>query len=502
MPEWDILNGDSLEILSKIEDNIFDSVVCDPPYGLSKNPDISEVLKHWLAGDDYKHSGSGFMGKSWDSFVPGPSLWKEVFRVLKPGGHLVAFAGTRTQDLMGISLRLAGFEIRDCIYWHYGQGFPKSMDVSKAIDKTSGAKREIIAPPPYSRGRAKQSYSDTRRVSYDYQPQPITAPSTPEAQAWKGWGTALKPASEPILLCRKPLSEKTVAANVLSHSTGALNIDACRINTNDSLNGGAYAQNGELRDDGWGMQRGGAGQYKQPEGRWPANLVLTHSPGCQQIGQEKIRGYTINRFDDGAKPFGGGAGHEFSSEQKPDELIEKWDCSPDCPIRLLDEQSGELGKSAGTQKKGRGAYGDDKVYGKGKGLSIDKPIGFGDKGGASRFFYCAKTSTKERNAGLDEFTDGKIDDGRNIPADNAFQRGKSIRKNIHPTVKPISLMRWLVRLVTPPEGLVLDPFAGSGTTGIASVLEGFDFIGVDMETDHCETAKARISHWEKEITNK
>lgn len=236
--------GDCLETLKALPDNSIDSIVTDPPYGLSKEPDMAEVLRHWLAGDDYQHKGGGFMGKTWDSFVPGPSVWKECLRVLKPGGHLLAFFGTRTQDMGTLAIRLAGFEIRDGIAWVYGSGFPKSLDVSKAIDKAAGAERQVLSEgkavkrmiPGADQNATGSWIKDNGR---EYVPT-VTAAATAEAAQWQGWGTALKPALEPITVARKPLAGN-VAANVLAHGAGALNIDGCRVG-------------------------GGAG-------RWPANLI-------------------------------------------------------------------------------------------------------------------------------------------------------------------------------------------------------------------------------------
>src|SRR5690606_18808994 len=217
-----------LDVMRQLPDNSVDAVVTDPPDGLSREPDIEEVLRHWLAGDDYEHRGGGFMGKTWDSFVPGPAVWREVLRVLKPGGHILCFAGTRTVDLMGISLRLGGFEIRDCLQWLDGSGFPKSLDVSNAIDKKLGAEREIVGTKSGDPKRFKKwkEMDGNKRTTFNNY---ITVPATPEAQEWEGWGTALKPAVEPIILARKPLSEATVAENVLKWGTGGLNIDRCRI---------------------------------------------------------------------------------------------------------------------------------------------------------------------------------------------------------------------------------------------------------------------------------
>lgn len=364
---WSVLDGariavgDCRSVLAEVPDASVDAVVTDPPYGLSKAPDVAEVLGHWLTGDDYHHTGSGFMGKSWDSFVPGPAVWRECLRVLKPGGHLLCFAGTRTFDLMGISLRLAGFDIRDTIEWLHGEGFPKSTNVSKSIDKARG-------------------------------PAPGDA-----AKQWEGWGTALKPAHEPIIMARKPLAG-TVAANVLALGTGAINIAASRV----------------------GLDRVG--------GRFPANLIFSHDQNCDDV------------------------------------------CIKGCPVRTLDEQSGIRPGFAGGGTKGAGFrrryVGDETVP------NTDLPAQtYGDTGGASRFFYCAKTSKAERHAGL--------------PAGSA---------NSHPTVKPVALMRYLVDMVTQPGGVVLDPFMGSGSTGVAGVAGRFQFVGIDADAGYVEIARHRLVH--------
>jgi len=376
-----------------------DSVVTDPPYGLSREPDIREVLEKWLAGEDYTHRGSGFMGKTWDSFVPGPSVWREVYRVLKPGGHALVFAGTRTQDLMTVSLRLAGFEVRDVIEWLYFNGFPKSMDVSKAIDKKLGAEREVI--DSYKRqGRSAGIMGKSVEITRN-----ITLPATPEAKQWEGWGTALKPAHEPIIMARKP-PDGTVADNVERWETGALDIDACRIPLNGEkqpTGSGKREGNGDtyhLKD--WVAPNGGNGGNVTPEeGRFPANCVTT----------------------------------------EPDAFFSKY-------------------------------------------FNVTPPE------------LCKKASKYDRNSdwrgepiNLEEKT---TDDGRKKPIDNPFLRGETKRINSHPTVKPTDLMAWLVRLVTPPGGIVLDPFAGSGSTCVAARREGFFFIGIEQELEYVEIARKRV----------
>lgn len=423
-----LIHGDCLEVLKGMPDNSVDSIVTDPPYGLS------------------------FMGKKWDYDVPEQAIWEECLRVLKPGGHLLAFAGTRTQHRMAVRIEDAGFEIRDMIAWVYSTGYPKSMDVSKAIDKmdaadarrerqlrftewmrstgltsaeinritdtnmgghyTTAASQPAVATREHFEKlrphfgvdvpewveqlvdeRTVESENFKRREvvgvkgmtdttvarpacafsaqGIDSAPRrevALTVAHTDAARQWQGWGTALKPALEPITVARKPF-KGTVAANVLEWGTGAINIDGCRVATVDDLNGGAYSDT-ERKNKFFKGLGAGAGEYVQPSGRWPANLI-----------------------------------HDGSDE----------------PTEFL--------------------------------------------GAAARFFYCAKASKKERGEG-----------------------------NTHPTVKPTDLMAYLCRLVTPPDGVVLDPFMGSGSTGKAAVREGFRFIGIEMDADYLAIAEARIAH--------
>ena len=277
MTSIDIRHGDCLEVLRSLDDNSVDSVTTDPPYGLSntKPAQVADVLAAWVTGDteSVPAKKGGFMGADWDSFVPPPAVWAECLRVLKPGGHMAVFSGARTQDLMGLSIRLAGFEIRDTLGWIQGAGFPKSMDVSKAIDKAAGAEREVVGrrvrlgdDKPYGNNGANAfgGYADNPECD------PVTAPATSAAKQWSGWGTALKPAIEPIILARKPL-DGTVAANVLAHGVGGLNIDACRVggakpdttrgaSVNASSMAGPLGGQGRIIDDG--------------KGRFPANVLL------------------------------------------------------------------------------------------------------------------------------------------------------------------------------------------------------------------------------------
>jgi len=396
-----LMLGDCLQVMRGMEAESVDAIVTDPPYGLS------------------------FMGKKWDYDVPSVEVWRECLRVLKPGGHLLAFAGTRTQHRMACNIEDAGFDIRDMIAWVYGSGFPKSLDVSKAIDKAAGAEREVVG---HSRGVAVAEEDNqfgginrgsvgVKQVACDV---PITIPATDAAKQWDGWGTALKPAMEPITVARKPLIG-TVAENVLRHGTGAINVDGCRVAMASEADAAEHRYNcegGYKRQKNWhlnDMSKGTlAGEWKQPtgeppqvQGRWPANLIHDGSDEVVGLFPQTTSG-NLN------------AGH----------------------------------------KRGQGQHTHEGGY-VGGGL-IQANYG-GDSGSAARFFYCAKANKADREEG-----------------------------NHHPTVKPTDLMRYLVRLVTPPNGIVLDPFMGSGSTGKACVLEGFGFIGIEREADYIEIARARI----------
>jgi DNA modification methylase len=591
-----ILCGDSLEVLKTLEANSIDSVVTDPPYGLS------------------------FMGKHWDYDVPQVELWREVYRVLKPGGHLLSFAGTRTQHRMAVNIEDAGFEIRDMIAWVYGSGFPKSLNIGKAVDKIQGNERDFISENYRGKNAGKKSGimgQTVERIDI------VTKGNSP----WEGWGTALKPSWEsltvarkaiehrteteyntnicqtllastakqismlnlsepkeglsiaqwiaeknistlgdlseamgilqfyttentnlnivlswlnilaenwiamnististklntitelkildslewvsileniipvkdnqidgwsadvynaisllnalelklkhtlehsvednatflaglevlrpkldPIVLARKPLGEKTIAANVLKWGTGGLNIDGSRITTTENLNGGMYSGTGKAKtvaDHNWGFQKRD-GEYTQPTGRFPANLI-----------------------------------HDGSDEV----------------VGLFPDS-----KSTGGQASTPSGFGE---FGGGTRTVEKRNPGLGDSGSAARFFYCAKSSKSERNKGLEGFEDGvsKKYSGGIASAVNSDPHGMSgggerLMKNHHPTVKPVRLMQYLVKLVTPKGGTVLDPFTGSGTTGIACKLEGFEFIGIEREQEYVDIAQARIEAWE------
>lgn len=382
-----IIHGDCLQVLCTFPSNMVDSVVTDPPYGLSREPDIREVLEKWLAGEDYTYRGGGFMGKTWDSFVPGPSMWREVYRVLKPGGYALVFAGTRTQDLMTTALRLAGFEVRDVIEWLYFNGFPKNLDVSKAFDKRAGAERGKIRHKarPGTSGTfcghmdSRPWIEESRKKGYREVDGP--EPVTDLAKKWDGWGTALKPAHEPIIVARKPLIG-AVADNVERFGTGAINIDACRIATDDSLD--------------------------RPQGKTSYMADNTTSTGYTRNSRSYVTGDYV-----GSKK---GRFPTNCVTTEPDAFFSKY-------------------------------------------FNVTPPE------------LCKKASKRDRNSDW---------------------RGEVVGQNRHPTVKPTGLMAWLVRLITPPGGIVLDPFAGSGSTCVVALREGFFFIGIERELEYVEIARKRV----------
>ena len=401
-------HGDCREVMATLDAASVDAVVCDPPYGLS------------------------FMGKGWDHGVPGEEFWTEALRVAKPGAHLLAFGGTRTYHRLACAIEDAGWEIRDCVMWVYGNGFPKSHDVSKAIDKAAGAERErirgvrsAVVGATYAGDEWSREFKDSV-LSSD--------PITDAARQWSGWGTALKPAWEPIIVARKPLCG-TVADNVLTHGTGGINVDGCRVGTESTLtvrngNTGAHGRYG--KDDRVFTR-------ENPPGRWPANVI--------HDGSDEVVGLFPNVKTGNIKPY-----------------------------------------AAKTQAEYRQLHCDR--------ITTSHQ---GDTGSAARFFYCAKASKADRDEGcngLDERENASGNYGTksvNLTRKDGGENRVLPRRNPHPTVKPTALMRYLCRLVTPPGGVVLDPFTGSGSTGKAAVLEGFGFIGIEREAEYVEIARARIA---------
>lgn len=469
---FSLYEGDCRSVLPIFAECSIDSIVCDPPYEL------------------------GFMSKTWDrsGIAYDVSVWQECLRVLKPGGHLLAFGGSRTYHRLACAIEDAGFEIRDQIQWIYGSGFPKSLDISKKIDARGGvsvawfgpwlrAERErrgitqkalaehfpsksggltgcvanwelgLNMPTPVQFNTlcsvlglpfARLEEAEREVIAKDrtwgnlgtvpltsYGEFDVTAPASNAARQWSGWGTALKPAHEPIVLARKPLIG-TVAENVLQHGTGGLNIDGCRIGDEKGWPAS------ESLFKGW--QKSGESVATAPRGtgRWPANVI-----------------------------------HDGS-----DEVLAVF---PDAP--------GQQAALNGTELSGAFSRWSE-------GLLTRNPFEpRGDSGSAARFFYCAKATQDDRNEGCEDLPHRVADDVHKRPRtelDDPRRHGVTPRQNNHPTVKPTDLMRYLCRLVTPPGGLVLDPFCGSGSTGKAAMLEGLRFIGIELSADYCQLAQRRI----------
>ena len=416
-----LINSDCISAMKEMPDNSVDSIVTDPPYEL------------------------GFMGKSWDAsgIAFNIEVWQEALRVLKPGGHLIAFSGSRTYHRMAVAIEDAGFEIRDQIMWVYGSGFPKSHNVSKGIDKAADFKGEVIATEKVDigmQGGSMHAGRGTNVVERDVREL------SDAAKQWDGWGTALKPAHEPMVLARKPLIG-TVANNVLTYGTGGLNIEGSRVGTTIETwpSSRSYAA-GQ-------MQPGGQGETQAtgnaPAGRWPANFI-----------------------------------HDGS-----DEVVALF------PITSSGELKPWINGSVASETVASFSQGLD---GKLKDFTAPKSTG-----SAARFFYCAKASKRDRNEGLDGFEtrEKRYMATANGTGETSIGMDRFTTNpvaNHHPTVKPTDLMRYLVRLVTPPSGTVLDPFMGSGSTGKAAILEGFDFIGIEQSAEYLEIAKARIEYAQKQ----
>jgi site-specific DNA-methyltransferase (adenine-specific) len=407
-----VFHGSNLDVLPTLPDNSVDAIVTDPPYEL------------------------GFMGKSWDSsgIAYSVELWQECLRVLKPGGHLLAFGGSRTWHRIAVAIEDAGFDVRDSIAWLYGSGFPKSLDIAKAIQKSSGV--EALEAIENENGRF---YGE----GYNPTPRRLIMPELEgEAKKWQGWGTALKPAFEPIVVARKPLVG-TVAANVLLWGVGGLNIDGSRIGYQNEQDKASATPGStpatEIATGNISILSGIRQPHDPKTGRWPANIILDE--------------YTAG---------------------------------------LLDEQSGV--SKDGTAVKHNSA-GNNIFSSTIKPTSDD--VGYGGSGGASRFFYVAKASKKDRNEGLEDLPKKQVEfggHGNNEPDGMTQQLIHAPRQNFHPTVKPTALMEYLVKLVTPPGGTVLDPFTGSGSTGKAALLNGFKFIGIELTADYLPIIEGRLKH--------
>lgn len=486
--DWCVVEGDAGEVVKTLPSGSAHVCYCDPPYGMSQHDaaDVLRCLQAWLAGQVYTHGGRGFMGKEWDAFVPGPEVWREVYRVLKPGAYCVAFSSTRTLDLLGISMRIAGGEMRDGWAWLQGQGFPKNLDVSKALDLLAGAERQVVAYDAsrarenrlYSRGAignigGGEKVSDRRDNGAT-----ITAPSSNAAKQWSGYGTTTKPAYEPLIVTRRPL-DGTVANNVMAHGCGTLNIDGARIGTSKQVPASGRK---ETRVDGWGMDGDESTSGFDPNiGRYPANIALVHDDECELVGRATVK-----------------------------TGVDEWRCTETCAGVELARQSGISESKRGNPRS-----------------ASDQPrIGFGmtatgreydDAGSAARFFYQGKAANSDRLAYLSCSTGCRLD-GAVVGAQGARKNVQEHNKTLppeqrrrafpcpacgcmaevyeHPTVKPYDLAAYHARLLSLPphvRPVALVPFCGTGIEARALLDVGFRVIAIDIDPRHVAMTKHRLA---------
>jgi site-specific DNA-methyltransferase (adenine-specific) len=447
--------------MAKVPPELFTAVATDPPYALT----------------DGGNGRGGFMGCKWDSDIPGVDTWRDVLRVSLPGAPLLSFGGTRTFHRLACAIEDAGWELRDTLCWLHAQGFPKSLSISKAIDKAAGAERVAVAPKVYADGtvghvglREDSGWKRPFMESDDWQGKMVTEPATPEANMWDGWGSALKPAHEPILLAMKPLAG-TFVENALKHGVAGLWIDGARIEASDAPDMPAVSNNAGSRYVG----RYNSGETSAPEprttsasslGRWPANVILQHHADCVCVGTTRVKSSNAHfvKTTDGDKIGCIGAnglrrqphGEYGHADADGMETVDDWRCVAECPVRMLDEQAGER-PGCDVPSESRTS---SRIL---SGIDQQGPI-YGDRGGASRFYFCSKAGPSERAA-----------------------------FNNHPTVKPLDLMKWLLKLVTMPQrNLILDPFAGSGTTLVAARDLFLPCVGCEREERYAEIAAKRL----------
>lgn len=412
-----ILHGDCLDVLRTYPDNFFDSIVTDPPYGLGGRDPTPEEILAYLNGAVLV-TGE-FMNKDWD--LPSVLVWKECLRVVKPGGFLFSFAGTRTIDILSIGIRISGFTNRDTVpvemgppilRWIRAQGMPKNVDVGKEFRKAGLHDLAVL---------------------------------------WDGYGTALKPYWEPVLIFRKPIAESTLLKQLEATGTGVLNIEGSRIKHSSLADFAKHkagvdaikARGGKMGNSWKNSSDLSGANDVTTSGRLPPNVIFVHSDLCRKVGTQKVPMPPINRFDDGAKPFGGGAGHDYTTIHREDETLDIWECHHSCPIHWINQQ----------HKVDAG--GASKYF-----LNVDPD---------SLFFYVPKPNLREKSTGLEEG-----------------------EENEHSTVKPVRLMEYLVQMATPAKGIVLDLYCGSGTTCVAAVNKGFRFVGIEKEAPSVKTAQARV----------
>jgi DNA modification methylase len=479
--DYKIITGNCLDKLKELDDNSIDAIVTDPPYDLVSinkrfGKENSAECKYGNDGS-FQRLSKGFMGKEWDGtgIAFKKEVWEECLRVLKHGGHLFSFGGTRTFHRMTCAIEDAGFEIRDCVFWTYGSGFPKSLNIGKAYDKLKGNDREVIG------SKKGQGNIPNDRGNWGLKPNEDVVVDKGTSE-WEGWGTALKPAVEPIVMARKPLKEKTIVENVIKWGVGGINIDESRIAPIGMTKGGCKFKSAFFESGDSNFNK----EFDESKGRFPANLIWTHHPDCKCVGTKEVNSnahYPEMNVTGYGKNFGGKTEYLAEGERPKSEIVESWECVEGCPSKEFDKAGVSKTKANENYKWNNVNCENANTF---TGRDVYTPRN--DEGTPARFFksfsyeqedldyapfyYCAKASKSERNEGLDG--------------------GRESRKNFHPTVKPIKLMEYLIKMVTPKGGIVLDPFMGSGTTGCACVKNGYKFIGIEMTEEYIPIAEARI----------
>lgn len=484
----------------------FHAVLCDAPYGLGKNK-ARPLLESWLSGASGEPAapGRGFMGRDWDT-IPAPAIWEAIKGICLPGAVMMCFAGTRTADLVSVAIRLGGWKKFDQIlHWTYGSGYPKIHDISLAIDRESGNDR-----PDHLRG----------------------TPVTDAAKMWDGYATLIKPAQEPVLCFRAPMKD-TYADNVSMYGASGLNV------ADTTIDGGGYDPRQEGK--GWRQDKAGvkvyAGSFERDgrhtsklKGRWPANLIMSHLPGCRRIGSQRVKSSKPRKQKIAKEYHGNSTAGAFNppeglvtsgyADGTGKEAIAEWDCEDACPVKELSEQSGHLksGKNNFIKKAAKGGN-PRNTYGAESREAGTEMVRYGDEGTAARFFhqsdwnheifervvsasvsfYQAKPSKKEKNAGIVKDAEA-VNDGRKKDIDNPYQRGTIKRKNTHPTIKPITLLKYLATMLLPPAEYaprrILVPFCGSGSEIIGAMLAGWDeIVGVEIMPEYVELAQPRVDWW-------
>jgi len=523
-----VICGDCIEVMKAMKPNSVHAICTDPPYGLEFMG--QEWDKLWDKRDGYKtplgiqKTGDPFIGKNLSTYKAGlqAQLWHtrwltEAYRVLKPGGSMLVMGGTRTSHRLACAIEDSGFIIKDTLMWIYGSGFPKAQDLGKMIDKRIGKVREVISRNPNSRERCTKNntlYESGTVGKTDY----ISNPATDLAKHWDGFKVGgIKPAYEPIIWAVKP-PEGSYVDNVLKWGVGAVNVDECRVGYQGNNDKQVMINKLHKKDTDNRLFGFGTGQMEiNRKGRFPANIILSHHPECVQVGVKRVKGN--NQQTEGKRRgnsmFGQIPNGKHYADPNGYEKVESWRCHPDCAVKMLDEQSGACKTGSRNGKGSKTAF-----FGSGGKDTNNKWLG--DNGGASRFFYCAKASRAERNAGLEGMENGERPFEQRLLAQCAVCGNKGLKvgagkqltcghnkikyvkteykhsANRHPTVKPIRLFEWLIKLVTREGQIVLDPFIGSGTTAIAAHNAGRKCIGIEKEEEYIEIAKARIKYWKKQ----